>query len=231
MAALRHVWSKARQFQVSKANWISLNLDSLAIEQTRNALHVVWAGSNDFLDYLENPFDISITSGALESTILAVERLHQLGARKILVVNLPDLGLTPAGVATQEFYDAIGLPINISSTIAEYNSALDARLDDLGFGTIRVDSAGVLQDAVAKPRRYWLRNVTDPYLPFGFPDELPTGTPFGYLFWDVVHPTTHGHFIIAIEAWKTVQRNQRRNYLARGSLIDLPDAIRRGFDR
>ena len=181
----------------------------------KNALYVVWAGSNDFLDYLANPSQVGIIPAALESTISAVNRLHDLGARKIMVVNLPELGLTPLGVATQAFYDSIPLDINISSLVAEYNSALDSSLDQLGFQTIRVDSAGVLQDAVESPRRYWLRNVTDPYLPFNFPAELPTGTPKGYLFWDIVHPTTHGHFIIAIEAWKTIQRSKIRRYIVR----------------
>jgi phospholipase/lecithinase/hemolysin len=112
-----------------------------------------------------------------------------------MVVNLPDLGLTPFGRSTD--------PTGLSFVSALYNAALDSALDGLaaqGLETIRVDSAAVLQDVVANPWEYLLFNVTDSYLETG-------GGPARFLFWDSVHPTTRGHSFIAQEALKVLRQS------------------------
>jgi phospholipase/lecithinase/hemolysin len=159
----------------------------------RNALYVIWIGANDFFAADFDPTkDIP---NAIRNTTRAVRRLRAQGAEHIVVVNLPDLGLTP-------FAQSVQPPGILTYLSAIYNANLDRALNQLarvGVDTIRVDSAAVLQDIVANPGNYPpLFNVTDAYLFTGM------GDPNTYLFWDRVHPTTTGHAIIASAAFEVI---------------------------
>jgi phospholipase/lecithinase/hemolysin len=160
----------------------------------KRALYVVWAGSNDF--FVSGPFPSTVATG-VGNTVFAVQRLHQAGARRIMVVNLPDLGLTPFGRLVD--------PIGLSFLSAVYNATLDSALDGLeaaGIETIRVDSAGVLQAVAANPGDFGFSNVTDAFLTTG-------GDPSGFAFWDSVHPSTRAHFFIAEEAMRVLRSKFR----------------------
>ena len=153
-----------------------------------NALYVVWTGANDFF---ADDFDPNRSiATAVRNTARAVRRLHAQGARHILVINLPDLGLTPYGQSVE--------PEGILSYLTfVYNENLTQALDQLAFvgvETIRVDAAGELQNIVDHPGEYGLTNVTDAYLPENIGQD-----PDDFLYWDSVHPTTVGHEIIAAE--------------------------------
>lgn len=155
------------------------------------ALYIVWAGANDFFVYGAN--QQTVIDG-VSNTLLAVQRLHGAGARHIMVVNLPDLGLTPFGRSVD--------PIGLSFISEVYNQTLDSALDGLaasGVPTIRVDTAGALRELVTMPQRYRFSNVTDNFLQTG-------GNPDRFLFWDNVHPTTRGHKFIADEALQSLRR-------------------------
>lgn len=159
----------------------------------KRALFVVWAGANDFFVATGSPEE-TIATG-VTNTVIAVQRLRSLGAKHILVVNLPDLGLTPYGRSVD--------PVGLSFVSAAYNFALDAALNDLesaGIETIRLDSAGILQDLAATPWRFGFTNVADAFYP------ALVGNPSRFLFWDSVHPTTRGHFIIALKAYGVLKR-------------------------
>lgn len=166
----------------------------------KRALYIVWAGANDFFVY--GPSLPTVTNG-VGNTVIAVQRLYQAGARRIMVVNLPDLGLTPFG----RLVDPFGLLLSPLSTL--YNASLDSALDELeagGIETIRIDSAAVLKDIINNPDDFGFSNVVDPFLPIGF---LNGDDPSEFLFWDFVHPTTHGHFFIASEAMRVLQQKFR----------------------
>lgn len=153
----------------------------------RRALYVVWAGANDFI--VSTASVEQTIAIAVENTAIAVQRLHRAGARRIMVVNMPDLGLTPFGVLT-------GDPGGLSFLTAVYNQYLGAALDGLeliGIETIHLDSAALIQRMASNPGDFGFSNVTDPYLMTG-------GDPAEFLFWDILHPTTHGHSFIAAEA-------------------------------
>jgi len=163
----------------------------------KRALYIVWAGANDIFVGLESGIAgaYAATPTAVSNTKCAVQRLHDVGARRIMVVNLPDLGLTPS----------FNFPPPLAEAISDlsdfYNGSLDLALGELeaeGIETIRVDSASVLRDVAANPGEFGFSNVTDAYLTTG-------GDPSGFLFWDSVHPTTNGHFFIADEAMRTLR--------------------------
>jgi len=164
------------------------------------ALYIIWAGANDFFVTLESggsPADL--IAGGVNNTVQALQALWSAGARQILVVNVPDLGITPYGLGS-------GMGDGITQLCEAYNQALEAglaALADAGIPTIQVDSFATLEAMVNFPAQFDFTNVTEPFIP------AAVGDPAGFLFWDVVHPTTHGHEVLADSA-----RNQLINYFS-----------------
>lgn len=156
------------------------------------ALHTIWIGANDIFTTLTFGGDIGLTVyTAIQNTAQAVVTLSSEGARHILVVNLPDLGLTPFGLAQGPLGSA-----QLSYLTNLYNAGLNQALNSLenaGIRTIRLDSAGLIREMAADPAAFGLVNATNPALGSG-------NDAAGYLFWDGVHPTTAGHRIVASRA-------------------------------
>lgn len=157
-----------------------------------NALHTVWIGSNDLFTTLTFGGDMNSTvMQAVQNTAQAIVTLASHGARHILVVNLPDLGLTPFGLSLGQSFSA-----QLSYLTDAYNGGLQQALNALdaaGIRTIRLDSADLIRDIVADPAAFGLVNVTNAASTSG-------GDPNSYLFWDQVHPTTAGHRAVAVRA-------------------------------
>ena len=125
---------------------------------------------------------------AIQNTAQAVVDLASHGARHIVVVNLPDLGLTPFGQSLGSNF-SFQLTFLTDAYNAGLKQALDS-LDTLGIPTVRVDSAGLISEVSEDPAAFGLVNASDAAVNSG-------NDPDGYLFWDDVHPTTVGHAIIA----------------------------------
>jgi len=163
---------------------------SRSAEEAHGALFVLWAGANDFFVALsigQSPAEL-IGSG-VANTAQAIQQLWQAGARHIMVVTVPDLGVTPFALST-------GMGASITQLSVVYNQALNSALDSLataGIPTIRVDAFAVLRKMATEPAQFGFTNVTGPLL-------ISDGSPSEFLFWDTVHPTTNGHAVFAEEA-------------------------------
>ena len=155
--------------------------------EAQGALFVVWAGANDFFVALETgQAPAELIANGVGNTVQAIQQLWLAGARHILVVNVPDLGLTPYALGAN-------VGAGVTQLSAAYNQVLDSALDALaaaGIPTIRVDAFATLQTMVNEPDRFGFTNVTDPLLMVG-------GNASEFLFWDAVHPTTAGHAVLA----------------------------------
>jgi phospholipase/lecithinase/hemolysin len=167
-----------------------------SVADANGALFIVWAGANDFFYALENrvPPNQLIQQGVV-NTLTAVQRLWMAGAREIMVVDIPDLGITPFGRST-------GAGSSITSLVMAYNQVLAQGLDALeqaGIKTIRFSSFAVLREIVNDPAKFGFANVTDQLLGV-------SANPDTYLFWDQVHPTTRGHQLLADAAIDTLVR-------------------------
>ena len=155
--------------------------------ENQDALFTVWAGATDFVVALQTgQGPAELIANGVGNTAHAIQQLSQSGARHILVVNLPDLGLTP-----------LALGANMGAALTQlsgaYNQALKSALDSLasaGIPTIRVDAFATLREMVAHPAQFGFTNVTQPLMVAG-------GNPAEFLFWDVRHPTTAGHAVLA----------------------------------
>src|SRR5262245_14375354 len=150
-----------------------------------DAVYVVWAGANDFRAALSRgttPNMLAIIGNILN----AVGALYLAGAQHIVVPNLPDLGLTPEGRTS----GVEPLATLLSET---FNSYLDAALATHAPNAVRIDIFRLMNQTVNDPSEYGFTNVTSPCLSAAG----GCAEPEEYLFWDHVHPTTHGHAVLA----------------------------------
>ena len=168
------------------------------------AVHVLFVGGNDLRDALASLQ--SDPSGATSQAILAdalgaiaanVQTLSLAGASEFIVMNGPDISLTPA---VQLFG-----PLVVGAAqqlVAGYNVGFTQTIDGLeaglpGVQITRVDVAAILNEIVANPDQYQLVNTTDTCLRFDVTRQAICDHPNDYLFWDGVHPTRAGHRAIA----------------------------------
>ena len=172
----------------------------LATHPTINSktLFVVWGGANDVLGATtpQQVIDAAVTDAT------NVQRLIDAGATQIIVPNLPPLGATPALLGTSE--------APITTLGAElYNVTLSAALDLIdafnffrGVKLYRLDVYTLYNKIASNPGSYDLANVTAPAQ-----GNLAVN-PDTYLFWDDLHPTTHGHDILALAAAELLAPNK-----------------------
>ena len=172
-----------------------------------NDLVTVWAGANDFFFGPANP-TISVTN--ISS---AIDMIAAAGGQHILLLNLPDLGVTPAAQA-QGASAMAGLTF-LSQT---FNSLLAGTAADrrsaLGIEIFEVDVFGINHDLIDNPGDYGLTNTTDSALLTG-----NTASASSYAYWDTVHPTDTVHRIFAQAAADAVPEPSSSILFATSSLI------------
>lgn len=124
-----------------------------------NHLYVIWMGGND---YLGGRDDVNYATTNTVAVIHdAVERLIYYGAKNILVLNLPDLGLTPG--VEHEGNASIKMEEELSQM---HNQKLAAMISeeikqhpDVKFTSVNV--ADYMDDLMADPEKYHIKNVTN----------------------------------------------------------------------
>jgi phospholipase/lecithinase/hemolysin len=187
-------------------------------------LVVLWAGANDFLNAHQTDPSVPVANLSATITILA-----NLGAKTIVVPNLPPLGKTPVlvGTANEAVFDAL---------TTRFNHLLDLALDDLetilGITIIRLDTFDLFQRALKTPKAFGFTNVTGPALVtvngvIGGLFVSVAPNPDEYLFWDIVHPTRVTH----------QELGDLRNYIRYGAIrgdqlkwTPIPAALAQGGD-
>ncbi len=170
-----------------------------------NSLCTVWIGGNDFLNWMDGH---TISDDATETVAIAVtniiaglEMLVSIQATDILVVNLPDLGETPANNGSYgEDASVFGTAVSVA-----FNTALKSALDEFetanpGVNIFFLDIFSVMHKMLEMPEAFDLLNTTQGALyetaaVDGFDN---TGK---YLFWDGIHPTTEAHKLVADQAY------------------------------
>lgn len=156
-----------------------------------NALFAVWGGANDYL--FGNVTDPNQT---VQNLSASVATLASVGAKNILVFNLPDLGKTPLASAT-------GNSSNLTTLTTIHNVALATALSQLsssnpGVNIIPVDINSLFNRAIANPGEFGFNNITGSCV-IGDLQNITSvcNNPNDFLFFDVVHPTTNAHRLVA----------------------------------
>jgi phospholipase/lecithinase/hemolysin len=171
------------------------------------SLYAVWIGSNDVLDIANNTSltpaqQQTAVADAVNNEVAVLGGLVAHGAQNLLVLNVPDLGVTPyeqeRGTATAQSATALS---------SLYNSDLATALQSLeADGSLRVDlvdTCSVIDAVKANPAAYGFTNVTDPVWTGGL-TSASSGTLNAsgsaqnqYLFFDSLHPTAQADNLLA----------------------------------
>jgi len=198
-----------------------------------NALYTYWAGANDIFNYLgaaqANP---NITATQLQnwtgaSALTAVGEigaLQAVGAKHIVVLNLPDIGLTPAfrGTAAQS---------GVSGLVFAYNQTLNGGLATLQDGIIPINAYQLIGEVMADPALYGFTNITGTACNIGV---LPNNSSLfcspatyvapnaneTYLFADGVHPSGAAHAMLAQVVQATIVAPSQVSFTS-----DIPLAV------
>lgn len=154
----------------------------------RDALVAAGAG-HDPVPYIQN---------ALASLAANISRLYSNGARRFLLLNVPDVGKTPAvrmlGPVAVAAAGALSQAYNIGLAFAV--QGLGA-LPDIDLRVLDVYT--LLNNVVASPDGYGFVNVTDACITPGEP-PFACNKPDMYAFWDGIHPTEALHALVAQQA-------------------------------
>lgn len=176
-------------------------------QSSPNTLMAIEIGGNDVRDaliaaalYGQDP--TPYIQNALTSVADSITQLYANGARNFLLLNVPDVGKTPAVLILDQGFPGIA---GFADTLSQaYNAGLAQAAQGLSLALpdidIRIlDVYSTLNSVVAQPGAYGFVNVTDACITPGQPPFACT-KPDTYAFWDGVHPTRALHAIVAQQA-------------------------------
>jgi len=161
-----------------------------------DALYVLWAGANDYLQGQQN------VAVPVENVMGAIATLSHQGATYFLVANLPDLGQLPATRSNGE-------SARLTALTQAHNQQLQQRIQQLAtqqpeLQIVLLDVFSLYGGALVNPNQFGLTNVTETCLA-GF-QICPN--PDQFLFWDGIHPSTAGHQLLAEAAYTLLQQSR-----------------------
>jgi phospholipase/lecithinase/hemolysin len=187
-----------------------------------NALYAIWIGANDYLPRGEGIGSATQTPRVgdiqpVANITKAIRSLYNLGARRFLVANLPDLGENPLaetlGQSTMQ---------SLNRQTKQHNQALNRELANLQqslpqIQLIQLDVAQLFAKAVLGQLSF-----TDVKTPcFDRTSGKVCSNPDQHLFWDALHPTTAAHRYVANLAVEQIQSQLTPN----SKLAKFPAAL------
>ena len=166
-----------------------------------NALYIVWAGADDYLPTPGSFKPFGQPNIPVKNLSNAVTSLAGVGAKNIMVVNLPDLGEAPL---------TVGSPLSeqLDTLTKAHNSALAATLNGLSqtlgpaVNIIPFDVNSIFSNDRKSPEKFGITNLTAPC--FNKTTSAVCANPNQYAFWDNVHPTTTVDTVIAESAYEVL---------------------------
>jgi phospholipase/lecithinase/hemolysin len=182
----------------------------------KDSLFVIWIGGNN---YLMTPSDVDETLGFVNRGIRnGVKKLIDAGAKHIMLINLPDLGMAPL---SSEFYsekNAVTVKDQLSFYCKRHNELLLQTYNELKQANpeielLHFDAGSKFKEIMAAPQNYGIENTTDAcysakfekttnnlILALASTEKLKReGSCDSYLFFDAVHPSAKAHKMIANE--------------------------------
>jgi outer membrane lipase/esterase len=166
-----------------------------------NDIVTMWAGANNLLQGINEPANrtlaamTTIANSAANDVVSQVGTLSGAGARTIIVLSLPNLGLAPL------FNTSPASPL-ATAAVSAFNGTLRTGLTaaaaaNPGLRIVQVNVAGLFSEALANPAAFGFTNVTNPCVTTAACITASQAVQNTFLFWDGVHPTTAGHALVA----------------------------------
>ena len=200
-----------------------------------NAFYAVWGGNNDIFFQVgralagASPQDVQQQIGlAAVQLAQAIGTLSAAGTPFVTVVNLPDLGRTPDGVAS-------GQGATLTALSSFFNTTLFGALDQTTVPTMRVNAFLLLNEVLANPSLYGFSNATSracgatPSLLCTSANFVTPSAPQTFVFADGVHPTTGAHAIFAQAIQSMITGPQQMGALANAP-VGVEEANFRALD-
>ncbi|CAL9223878.1 unnamed protein product [Arabidopsis halleri] len=195
-------------------------------EMLKKAMFTMTIGSNDILNYIQPsipffsqdklPTDVLQDSMVLHLTT-HLKRLHQLGARKFVVVGVGPLGcipfaralnLIPAGKCSGQVNQIVrGYNMKLRRSLKTLN--IELRFEDYNTTFVYANSYDLFLKLVLNYRQFGLENADKPccggYFPpfacFKGPNQNSSQAACKdrskFVFWDAYHPTEAANLIVA----------------------------------
>ena len=173
-----------------------------------HTLYVIWIGSNNYLALPEN------ADQAVRDVVAGIKRsLQQLadkGAKHVLILNLPDLGRTPAATEFEAVAELTSLSERHNQQLLELVEGFKQTSPSVQW--LHFDVRSAMDDLLANPEANGFTNITgtcyessvdEPSLKIGL--EVASTLKItsnksacdGYLFFDLLHPSAMAHQILA----------------------------------
>ncbi|MGU7771981.1 SGNH/GDSL hydrolase family protein [Burkholderia sp. MR1-5-21] len=168
-------------------------------------LVLVWAGSNDVLRAGALPAAAQTVQTAAATLAQVVGQILQNGATHVVVVNVPNVGLSPKGITSPDG------GANLTQLSQDFNNDLNAALQANGVQgkVIQIDSYAWVNQIVANFRAngFVVSNTAVACDPAKTPDAtsllcspntyVTANADQTYMFADDLHPTTRVHTLFA----------------------------------
>lgn len=182
-----------------------------------NAVYFIWSGANDILTALSSGTPptqaqlLAVANTATKNIANEVALLSSRGAKRIVVLSLPNLGLTP--LATELSASIPGFPATIKTFSFTFNSMLNTYLGEViaRYGTkiLYIDTYTLLNQVVTATKAhqpyvvagqsFQFANATDmACAPAPIAVYCPSTAPTNYVFADSVHPTGMTHRVLSL---------------------------------
>jgi phospholipase/lecithinase/hemolysin len=170
-----------------------------------NQLVLVWAGANDVLRAGQLPAAAPTVQTAANTLAQIVGQIVQNGGVHVVVVNLPNVGLSPDGLASSDG------GANLTQLSQLFNDSLNTALQTGGLQTkvVQIDAYTWLNGIISnfQANGFTVSNTAQACDPKKTPDNTsllcspPTYVSANadqtYMFADDLHPTTHLHTLFA----------------------------------
>lgn len=202
----------------------------------------IWAGANNLFNAFDTNYPgyttptttslAAVMTSASTDIKTAVNTLVTNGARKIIVLNLPDLGLTPAYRGTAGQTAATFASLTFNTQLASDLAAVKAA--NPGLDLVLVDVKSVFDLVSSNPGMFGFTNSSASCVATPSCVTASKSVQNQYAFWDTVHPTEASHQLIAAVVTRYLMWQADGAGLARvadASLATRNEAATRAFGR
>ncbi|HEX7910890.1 MAG TPA: SGNH/GDSL hydrolase family protein [Paraburkholderia sp.] len=168
-------------------------------------LVLVWVGANDVLRAGSPPTAVPTVQTAATTLAQIVGQIVQSGATHVVVINVPNVGLSPKGIASSDG------GANLTQLSQLFNGTLNIALQTNGLQSkvILIDSYTWVGQVIAnfQANGFSVSNTAQACSPTKTPDNtsllcspptyVASNADQTYMFADDLHPTTHLHTLFA----------------------------------